>query len=94
MIGEGIETSLSAMEIFQIPVWATCGAGRLHSVALPDIVKHVVIFADNGGEGIKAANRAVAAYTAQRRKVTLRFPPREFPDYNDALKAVAKEAVA
>lgn len=80
--------------MFQIPVWATLGAGRLHRVALPDFVKHVVIFADNGGQGVKAANRAVTAYTRQCRKVTLRFPPREFHDYNDALKAVAKENVA
>ena len=93
-LAEGTETALSAMEMFQIPVWATCGAERLHCVALPNIVKHAVIFADNGGPGIKAANKAVAAYTAQRRKVTLRFPPREFGDYNNALKAVNKDAVA
>ena len=48
----------------------------------------------NGAEGVKAANRAVTAYTRQRRKVTLRWPPREFHDYNDALQAVAKESVA
>lgn len=93
-MAEGIETGLSVMEMFKIPVWVTLGAGRLHRVALPDIVRHVAVFADNGGPGIGAANRAVSAYTAQRRKVTLRWPPREFHDYNEALKAVAKEAVA
>ena len=90
-LAEGVETALSAMELFNVPVWASLSASRLHRIALPQTVKCVWLFADHGGPGIKAANLAIATFTGQGRKVTLRFPPREFSDFNDALQAVAAE---
>jgi hypothetical protein len=44
-VAEGIETALSAMELFGIPVWAGIG-GRL-DFWLPPRVRHVSIFADH-----------------------------------------------
>jgi hypothetical protein len=85
-IAEGIETGLSAMEIFGVPVWATLGGERLRKIALPPDVVHVTIFADNGAPGRALALKAVETYTS-RRKVTLRFPPVEFSDWNDVLQA-------
>jgi hypothetical protein len=84
---EGIETGLSAMELFGIPLWCALGSERLHKVELPPEVKKVTIFADNGEAGRKAAMRAVETYTRQRRKVVLRFPPEQFSDFNDVLMA-------
>jgi hypothetical protein len=88
-IAEGTETGLAAMEIFGVPVWATLGAERLGKVELPADVARVVIFADNGEPGHAAAMKAVEAFTRQGRKVTLRFPPDEFSDFNDLLRAKA-----
>lgn len=86
-IAEGIETGLSAMQLFEVPVWCSLGSERLGKLELPPEVRHVVLFADNGDAGRKAAMRAVETYTGQRRKVTLRFPPAEFRDFNDVLAA-------
>ena len=90
-LAEGVESALSAMQIFDTPCWAVLGS-RLASVRLPDVVRHIVLFADNGPEGLEAAHKAIEAFTGQGgRKVTLRLPPDEFPDWNDALKALAAE---
>jgi len=89
-LAEGIETGLSAMQLFTLPVWVACGS-RLHQVALPPDVHHVVIFGDNGAPGHQAAEKAAEVFEAEGRTVTLQFPPEGFGDWNDVLKA---EAVA
>lgn len=82
-IAEGIETGLSAMQLFGIPVWCSLGADRLGKIALPQDVARVVIFGDVGSEA--AAYRARDIYERQGRKATVRFPsvPK---DFNDALR--------
>jgi hypothetical protein len=84
-IAEGIETALSAMELFRVPVWAACGS-RLSDVVLPAEVKRVVIFADNGAPGIEAAEKAEKALLEQGRRVAIRYPAAR-KDWNDAIKA-------
>jgi hypothetical protein len=86
-LAEGVETDLSAMQLFNLPVWCSLGTERLHKIELPPDIKRVTIFGDNGPAGRKAAMRAVETYTAQRRKVTLRFPPEQYGDFNDVLMA-------
>ena len=61
-LAEGIESALSAMQLFNAPCWAALGS-RVGQVALPDIVRAVVVFADNGEAGAEAANKAVDTYT-------------------------------
>jgi putative DNA primase/helicase len=84
-IAEGIETALSAMEMSGLPVWAACGS-RLPDIALPPVVKRVVIFADNGEAGIEAAEKAKAALFAQNRCVAIRYPTIG-KDWNDEIRA-------
>ena len=71
-LAEGIETALSAMQLFDVPCWAALGS-RLSRVGLPDAVQHVVLYADNGEPGLQAAHKAIEAFTGQGRKVTLRL---------------------
>ncbi len=85
-LAEGIETALSAMQLFEIPTWAALGS-RIDRVALPELVIEVQVFADNGEAGRRAADRAAEEFTQQGRRVALRFPPPAFSDWNDVLRA-------
>ncbi len=86
-VAEGIETGLSAMQLFGVPMWCSLSALRLDRLWLPTEAREIHLFADNGTPGHEAGERAVAAYQAQGRRVVLRFPPEHFGDWNDALCA-------
>ena len=45
-VAEGIETALSAMLMFDIPVWATLSAGAMVKWKPPKAAKHIIIFGD------------------------------------------------
>jgi len=82
-LAEGVESGLSSMEIFDIPVWCSLGAGRMHNVAIPDNVRELHIFADDDEPGHAAAQRVVTAHW--HRKVIVHYPPLGCNDWNDAL---------
>lgn len=86
-IAEGIETGLSAMERFAVPVWCALGS-NLARIALHDITRNVMIFADRGEAGEHAAEKASAAFRSIGRRVAVRFPADNFKDFNDELKAL------
>src|SRR5262249_10211749 len=54
---EGWETGLSALQLHGLPTWSSLGASRMQRVWLPEIVRKVVIFADNDLVGHEAAER-------------------------------------
>ncbi len=85
-VAEGVETGLSAMELFSIPVWCVLGS-NLARVEFPNTVSRVVIFADRGRAGEDAASKARHAFRSQGRKVAVRFPDIG-EDFNDELKAI------
>lgn len=83
-LAEGVESALAASQIHNIPCWAACGA-RLHRIALPDIVRHVVLYADNDPPGLETAYRAMRRFRAEGREVDLRAPEEVGSDWNDIL---------
>ncbi len=85
-IAEGIETGLSAMQLFDVPVWCSLSAVRLDRTSG---AREIHIFADNGTAGHEAAERAAATYQGQSRRVVLKFPPEQFGDFNDLLRTEA-----
>ena len=85
-LAEGIETALSAMQLFDVPCWAALGR-RMAEVAIPFTVEQILIFADNGAQGRAAAEEAADRFTAQGRRVVLRFPPDDCGDWNDFVMA-------
>lgn len=91
-IAEGIEDALSAQEMFDIPCWAALSAGRFGSVWIPPEVIEVQIFGDNDAAGRSAADRAAEVFTRMGKRVALRFPPSRFKDWNDAARAIQREA--
>lgn len=80
LIAEGIETALSAAEIFGLPAWAAMNAGLLERVNVPSFVKHVVICGDNDSNFVGQA----AAYALAKRMVSEgRTASVEIPKAND-----------
>jgi hypothetical protein len=92
VIGEGIETTLSAMIIFGAGAGiATLAANFLPAVRLPDPVQTIIIAADHDGPksdniGYRKACYAAARWRAEGRKVTLMRPHDPGVDFNDILK--------
>jgi putative DNA primase/helicase len=81
-IAEGIETGLSIAQLYRLPVWVALGS-RMGEIALPDIVRQVIVFGDNGAMGRVAAERAVERFTDQGRQAAAEFPPAAYGDFND-----------
>lgn len=87
-IAEGVETALSAMQIFGIPCWAALGK-RFDAIEWPDCVQTVVAFGDNGAAGMEAVRRILNKYQGRYSKIKVipKFPSEEFEDFNDELQA-------
>ena len=93
VIGEGIETSLSASLLTGHPAWAAISAGNMKAVQLPDAVTHVLVAADHDMPGQRAAWAAADAFMAQGRQVRILTPDNPGEDFNDVLmRQSAKEA--
>lgn len=82
-IAEGIETGLSAMQLFGVPVWCAIGS-RFDRIALPEEVQRVIIFADSGEAGMDAANRALGTFNEQGRQTEICVS--DLGDFNDVLR--------
>lgn len=92
-LAEGTETAISAMMLFDIPVWATLGSERLHQIAIPDHVSRLVLFPDNDAAGKIGAANAMAAHAIGNRIIEIQFPPLGFKDWNDVLRTSGGEGV-
>lgn len=86
-LAEGVEDALTATQLFGVSCWATLGAGRLHAIKIPLEVNCVHLYADNDDAGRAAVVEAVAAYTGSGLRVREAWPPEQYKDWNDALRA-------
>jgi hypothetical protein len=84
LVAEGIETTASAMVILGLPGWSAMSASNLRVVELPDIVREVVIAADNDAPGIAAAIAAAQRFRREGRVVKV-VKPKGVGDFNDLL---------
>ena len=91
VIGEGIESALSASDALGLPALATIGAGNMRQVVLPHTLKRIVIAfdRDTSGVGEASAHELARRCTFEGRTVELAPPPERFGDWNDAAKAKA-----
>lgn len=92
-LAEGVENALSAAILFNMPVWATLGAERFDRILVPDRVVRLVLFADNDQAGLRATQRAEAAYSLPGRQVETMWPEAPFNDWNDRLRAGGEDVV-
>ena len=86
-LAEGIESALSAMQLFGIPCWATLGNERFGHVSIPESVRELFLFIDNDAGGAHAEERALKAYAAPDRVIHSRAPVSPGFDWNDELKS-------
>lgn len=77
-LAEGIETSIAAAELFNLPVWACVSAFGLETVELPESIRSVTIFGDEDSTtefaGQLAAYTAASRLSKQGRSVTVKIP--------------------
>ncbi|MBX9494560.1 toprim domain-containing protein [Yersinia enterocolitica] len=88
-IAEGIETALSAYQIYGVNTWATINSGFMSKFIVPAGVRHLIIFADkdkSSATGQYAAFPCAHANLLAKNDlidVTIRYP--DEGDFNDVL---------
>lgn len=90
-LAEGIETALSAAQLFGIPCWATLGTERFRHVALPAHVSMLLLFLDRDAGG-RRAEALVRSRFGEQVAIEARYPPRAGDDWNDVLARQASAA--
>lgn len=92
-VAEGIETALSAGQIYSMPTWATMNTAFLKKFRAPLGVNTLFVFADNDKNGaglasaFECAHRNILANNDVKR-VIVRWP--EVEDFNDMLLSPCK----
>lgn len=84
-LAEGIETALSAMQLFGVPCWAALGNERFGLVTIPESVRELYLFIDNDAGGDLAEARAREAYARDDRRIAAMRPVHLDEDWNDVL---------
>ena len=84
MVGEGIETCLSAMQATGHSAWAALSSTGLRALELPRDIVDIIILADGDAAGRGAAEQAAARWTREGRNVRIVHAP-DGMDFNDLL---------
>lgn len=84
LVGEGVVTTLSAMQRFRLPGWALMGARNLAAWTPPPCVRRVLIAADRGEAGEGAAHRLHRRLSGVDVEVVVAWPAAPFGDWNEA----------
>jgi putative DNA primase/helicase len=88
MIGEGIETCLSAIQASGHPAWAALSTSGMRSLDLPKDVHNVIVLADGDDAGEAAARDCAWRWKREGRGVRIARPPHGM-DFNDMLMGSA-----
>ena len=90
LVGEGIETCLSAMQATGMPGWSALSTAGLAGLILPPSVRAVLILADHdrNSAGARAAYAAAARWVGEGRRVRVAMPEEPGTDFNDVLADV------
>ena len=90
LVGEGVVTTLSAMDRFQLPGWALMAANNLAAWTPPPTVRRLLIAADRGAAGERAAVRLQRRLKTVGLEVRIRLPDPPFGDWNEVAVDAAK----
>jgi hypothetical protein len=88
IVGEGLESALSAIQLFELPGWAALSAPGLSALELPPAVQSVLICADHdhNAVGLQAALDAKIRWVNEDRALRIRWPRIVSADFNDVLQ--------
>lgn len=84
-LAEGIEDALSALDWFDMPVWAVLGAERYAHVGIPAHVRRIVVFGQRNAAARTCLARARDHLSSNGRRVE-EWVPSLHDDWNDALR--------
>jgi putative DNA primase/helicase len=87
LIGEGVETSLSAMQATGHRTWAALSTSGLRGLNLPNGERDIIILADADKAGEAAAKDSARRWVREGRRVRIASPPSGM-DFNDMLMAL------
>jgi hypothetical protein len=85
IVAEGLESAMSATQLFGIPSWAAICANGIETLDLPNAARRIVIAADHDTIGLRAALSAQERWAAEGRSVRIFRPPNPGEDFNDVL---------
>ncbi len=91
LVGEGVVTTLSAMDRFGLPGWALMAANNLAAWRPPASVRRVLIAADRGPVGETAAARLRRRLVRDGLEVGVSWPAPPFGDWNEVAVAAASQ---
>lgn len=83
LVGEGVVTTLSAMDRFGLPGWALMAANNLAAWRPPACVRRVLIAADRGQAGEAAAVRLRRRLVRDGLEVNVSWPELPYSDWNE-----------
>ena len=87
LVGEGVVTTLSAIDRFQLPGWALLSANNLSTWIPPVQLRRLLIAADRGAAGEGAAVRLLRRLKAQGLNARIVWPDPPFGDWNEVARA-------
>jgi hypothetical protein len=90
LVGEGVVTTLSAVDRFGLPGWALMAANNLAAWSPPPEVRRVLIAADRGAVGQSAALRLLRRLISRGVAAEAVWPNPPFGDWNDVEADEAK----
>jgi hypothetical protein len=85
MIGEGIETCLTAMQATGHPAWAALSTSGMRGLELPQDARDVIVLADGDEAGEAAAIDCARCWKREGRRARIARPPWGL-DFNDLLR--------
>jgi putative DNA primase/helicase len=96
LVGEGIETCLSALQATGMPAWSALSTAGLVRLILPPSLRRVVILADHdrNNAGARAAYAAAVRWVGEGRRVYVAMPPEPGTDFNDLLAGRGRAQIA
>ena len=86
VIGEGIESSLSAGRLLDAPAWAGIAAGNLKAIIPPGGPREIILAADPDPVGQREAWAAADQWRGLGRRVQVATPDDATTDFNDLLR--------
>jgi len=84
MVGEGIETCVTAMQATGHPAWAALSTSGLRTLNLPKSIRDIIVLADGDDPGEATARDCAWRWKREGRRVRIARPPQGL-DFNDML---------